>query len=652
MSGSSSWPIVKAEDLVKRARAATGAIELCEVRVDGDLDLGGHTFAGDVTLRRCIFLGRVTVCHARFAGLVRVEDVEFASDLDVRSAMFDSDVEADRVVLAAGAMKAFGNVVVAGDFIAGNVLCPPGKTRPESRAPLSFNSGQFKQSLWLHITADAPLDLIGVSTVGSLTIDAGSSINDRVQGDGAKVGGSLWIRGVTFGGVVTLISVIVTRQCYMASTRFDANVSCNGMTVAGLLIANRLDCRARARFINMSVSHPTDFRRGTFAADVELDGSSFSGDFMASGSVFKGRLLATGVKFGAATHFGACKDREVSNPGWWEDSEPPHWTQGAHFDSDACFADTTFQTSANFGGAAPPIDANEEGLPEWDGDGARCAGLLSFVGCQFGGALELDFLAASHLSLDWCTVPRRLSLEHVVGLAHLSVTRTTTDHIAFPPTLTPEHPSTIATVDLEGSTFTTADGDVEAVMAKLPFEWPAAIHTLEQAVRSAGDLKRADSLAIKEKHKELQRLRAQHNWVRLVWSRLYWLVARWGLRPYQLLFVLLLPLYGIAIFHAAGAVSRPPSALTPSAAGGTTTTTAVHLNVGDAAIESFDQFLPIDLARSNGNTPAGKSVPLTPLSHPKIPADLYATILNVAGWLLVPLGVAVIAGALRRQTKA
>jgi hypothetical protein len=57
---------------------------------------------------------------------------------------------------------------------------------------------------------------------------------------------------------------------------------------------------------------------------------------------------------------------------------------------------------------------------------------------------------------------------------------------------------------------------------------------------------------------------------------------------------------------------------------------------------SVHQFLPVDIPSGTDWKPTGKRVMYV------IPVHLFASILKIAGWIFVPLGVAAVTGLLRR----
>lgn len=630
---------IRAATIHRLLSTVVGHVDVADVIVTGDLNLEGQDFRGRLTLKRCIFTGRVNVKYAHFHDAVVLCDVTFGGDLDAESARFESDVRADHVVLSAPAIKMFGNIVVDGDFTARRIKC---NGTLDTHRPLSFNSARFRQSFEIGGDIDSGIDAISVSVETGFTINPKSAIKGPVELDTIRVGGTLWLIGVTFGDQVKLTSALIGNQCYLTDSKFAKGLSCIGATISGHLLADNLQCSGRVRLVNMTIVRSTLMRHGNFGQRVDLDGTEFRGDVIVSASVFDGVLHAQGVTF-AGARFGSSPDRNIMDP-----DVDQHWTSGAlsipgaRFNDGATFIDTTWNTTASFADATFAA-SGPECIARIDADGVIYGKGLRFAGCEFRGELALGHLTTQVLDLDWCTLSRLLDVSSVSDLSVIGITRSAVDRVDFP-----ARARDLVAVRLEGTSFKTATGDCKTIMDLLPAAEPDAVHTLEQAVRATGNTKLADTLAICEKRKERDRLRKAGSWARWVSSWTYRIVANWGIKPWQLLLVLLLPLLGMSVFHGGGAVSVPTA--TSSAGGSAATETPVNLSLGDAALVSLDEFLPVDLARSKKYTPTHANERVIPGLSWHFPADAWATLLNVVGWLMVPLGVAVVSGMLRRST--
>jgi hypothetical protein len=629
---------IKAATVHRLLSTVIGDVDVADVIVAGDLNLEGQDFAGRVTLKRCIFTGRVNLRYAHFHDVVELDDVTFGGDLDAESARFESDVRADGISLSAPAIKMFGNIVVSGDFIARRIKC---NGVLNVNRPLSFNSARFQQSFEIGGEIDSGLDAISATVETGFTINQRSTIKGPVELDTIRVGGTLWLVDVTFGDRVKLTSALVGNQCYLTGSKFGKDLSCIGATISGHLLADKVDCAGRVRLVNMTIVRSTLIRHGSFGQRVDLDGTEFRGDIIVSASVFNEVLHVQGVTF-AGARFGSSPDRNIMDPDVDHHSTSGATSiPGATFNDGATFIDTTWNTAASFADATF-AGSVPECVAHIDDDGVVYGKGLRFAGCEFRGELALGHLTAQVLNLDWCTLARLLDVSSVSSLRVLGITRSAVDRVDFP-----GQARDLVGVRLDGASFKTATGDCKGIMDLLPAAEPDAIHTLEQAVRASGNTKLADTLAICEKRKERDRLWRAGSRARWALSWIYRVVANWGIKPWQLLLVLLLPLMGTSVFHGAGAVSVPSVS---SSVGSTAAPTPTTIGLGDAALVSLDEFLPVDLARSKQYTPTHASERVVPGLPWRFPADGWATLLNVVGWLMVPLGVAVVSGMLRRST--
>jgi len=161
---------------------------------------------------------------------------------------------------------------------------------------------------------------------------------------------------------------------------------------------------------------------------------------------------------------------------------------------------------------------------------------------------------------------------------------------------------------------------------------------LEKTFRVLGEDKAADLVYLERMRVEGNQLKAGHDFLRWLMDRIYRWGANYGVRPIRLaVFALLVIGFGVTVFQCPQAVHAK--------AGSSATDCAVTddrgLSAADATRFSLRMFLPVD-------------IPLLSSCEPTEKRDLglkysdWATALRLAGWILVPIGVASLAGLLRR----
>lgn len=193
---------------------------------------------------------------------------------------------------------------------------------------------------------------------------------------------------------------------------------------------------------------------------------------------------------------------------------------------------------------------------------------------------------------------------------------------------------------------------------------------LEAALRSAGNDRDADKVYLERRKRHRKKKWRDSTW-KMAWLAdviFFWGLARYGIRPWRLLgMAIVLLTVGIFIFSQPGAVElkkdAKPSAVQASRSGDPpaeagnaarndseprpaqtskpatnelkTAVPEVPFSRTQSFFFALHQFLPID-------------VPIGSEWVPSLRTEYYASILKVAGAILVPLGIAILTGLLRR----
>jgi len=203
----------------------------------------------------------------------------------------------------------------------------------------------------------------------------------------------------------------------------------------------------------------------------------------------------------------------------------------------------------------------------------------------------------------------------------------------------------VAPVDLRGFTYERIYADLSGLCHRLTRFDRQPYSQLETSLRKVGDDRRAHHVYLERRRverKEKFRSGRIDLWL-LDW--LYKLVARYGVRPYQLpVFALGLILFGAFLFSQPGALEpkNPPKF-------------PVEAGFWDGLAVSVHYFLPMDTPVGADLVPVAARIPMPTGIAKRVPTFLfwlpptwYAAIFRVAGTILVGVGVAASAGLLRR----
>ena len=150
--------------------------------------------------------------------------------------------------------------------------------------------------------------------------------------------------------------------------------------------------------------------------------------------------------------------------------------------------------------------------------------------------------------------------------------------------------------------------------------------------RRAGKDKLADDVYYEQKCRESAQktLRTPGAWLL---DRFLWLFTGYGVRLYRLIvFIALILLVGTIIFQFEGAV-EPRLDMQPPP----------HLPYWEAFWVSLNTFLPVEIPSGANWIPSSKIIGFLGIKF-----TTFATLLKLAGWILVPVGIAGISGILKR----
>ena len=213
-------------------------------------------------------------------------------------------------------------------------------------------------------------------------------------------------------------------------------------------------------------------------------------------------------------------------------------------------------------------------------------------------------------------------------------------------------------LDLTGLTYDRIQVDWQGLLIKadgksrITFDLQS-YNQLEKTFRLIGKDREADRIYLERCRVERREKWNRGKGVRKVgWvgSALYGAIANYGVRPVRLaIYSFVLVVVGAIVFSQPGAVkpskeetseTHQQSALFPANTSEAPQPAKLSL-LGGLAV-SVHQFLPVDIPSGTGWKPSGKRFIYV------IPSHAYASLLKIAGWIFVPLGVAAVTGVLRR----
>jgi hypothetical protein len=403
-------------------------------------------------------------------------------------------------------------------------------------------------------------------------------------------------------------------------------------------------CRREVRFFGCQIRgsahfHPAGKAGVSFEADVDFTGLTCGRDLIIEGVTFSGGADFSQIKVDGSVRF------------------HPHGGSQTVIKGDATFSFARFGSGADFWevafrGATRFHGTSIEGGIQFDG--VRCDQSLSFdlatikgvtrlIRCQFKGHVsaiqaQIDTLCLHDLRLGALGTDRGEELARALAGLPVVARRKVSKALGRLGASVFE-----ATVDLRGCRYSHVVGDCRSLLDRQePYDEGAYRHA-EETIRSDGDAATADAiLYARLVRTQERRWKSPIRWPAASMWAMYWLCARYGVRPYYRLGACML---GLVIVG--GFLFSQPGALQPVAepSGGS----LVHQAPWVVGFEmSAKQFLPIELPLAAGAYPSVKPISLPWVGEIALTYNEYATGERLAGWILIPLTIASLAGVLHR----
>lgn len=604
-------------------------------RIDGGL-LCINPFVADQP--PTVFEGNANFSNAAIKGVAFFSGVRFAQTANFVQCRIDGNAsfQGDSTVHRPGAVFEGDAVFASAHF----------------RGSLDLRGVQFKKDASFNqVTVDGNLNCNGEGQERA-TLFEGSAL--FVQ---ARIVGQADFRETAFSqdtnfALATFGSLVIFRP--------ESERATQGALFAGKAAFSQTHFAAAVEFNGAVFKQPADFSLARFdgpasftkSSGADSSATAFEGGANFSAARFK-NLYMNGASFGADASFDGAVVEEYSN---WERSRfagtcsfnSAHFLRAASFKyvkfvGDVTFSTARFEGDALFTNAAFGPEQAPENKHEASFGGAHFAGVADLLGATFYGNADFYAVSASGLArFEYCTFCRKASFnEATVTSLHFSTEEEASARPQFQ-----------SDVNLVGCSYQHLTGDLRKLVARLePYDrQPYA--QLEKVLRAAGRAWDADKIYLEGRHRERRLKWKRGDFAGWFISLVYWAGANYGVRPIQLvIFAAALLTLGTLYFSSAGTV-REDKPVNRSG-----TAPRGRLSNFEAFGVSLHQFLPVQVPLGSRWVPIeqpavvalpgiSKSLP-PPLSIPSFFATFF---LRLAGWILVPLGVAALTGLLRTKT--
>jgi len=567
----------------------------------------GSVFHGEADFNGCRFDGQVTFCGVTFVG----------------EAIFGGCTFRETALFCGGAEQDYPGTLFSSEttFIS---------ARFESQA--AFQGAVFKKSVSFNLTKFEGFAYF--NNVPNRSVPS-TAFEGKVDFGIAHFSGQANFQGVTFGDSVSFNSSVIK-----GAANFGIQLkAAAGCTFVGPADFVKLNCENASDFRGAVFHQKADFRNAKFAESAEFTGETsyglppaiFHGPALFANAVFAGVADFRQVVFGARASFaGARMEQDALFCGLGSPLD-----DGARFADEAQFSLTRIEGTANFRKVTFMKAA-------------------SFTGASVNGPALFEaavFRATASFSL--CELRGVANFSRTEFLGDLNLNEATIRVLLFSaPVGSSDHSGQFKSkVDLRGCTYYRIEVDQHELLGHInPYDRQPFVQ-LEKTARGAGDDADANAIYLFRRRTERRRQWERREIGPWLFSSVYQLLANYGVKPYRLIVVpVVLLTLGLFIFSRPQAVrladQNRVSEAKVTAPGQANRERDEFSSWGLATRLSLRMFLPVELPLASDWEPSNRRI------IGSLRASDFAALLKIAGWILVPLGIAALTGLLRTKPSA
>ena len=409
-----------------------------------------------------------------------------------------------------------------------------------------------------------------------------------------NVEGEVTIQRTKIRGPIDWSYAAFKRVLNLENSIFETDVTFTTVTVEKDIFLDGATFCEKAKFSNITVMGVFYSQSTTFRKDVIFTDGTFKKRIKFSKSTFEGAANFVSARTGINAVFTRAEFKQRAS------------FNSAQIEGSAFFNPATFEGDANFGST-------------------RIGSNAVFTRAEF----------KQHAYFDSAQIERESHFEETVFANDVSFQDTSLKTVFFGEPNVQFHEK----IDLRGCIYDRIQpiSFWEQLMEHLgPYD-RQPFTQLEEIFRRAGKDKLADDVYYMRKRRESAQktIRKPGAWVL---DRFLWLLTGYGVRLYRLLLAIVpILIIGTFFFHLEGAVTldiQPHSMMSSQ----------VTLPWCEAFWVSLNTFLPIEIPSGADWKPSSQIIPVLGIKF-----TTFATMLDLSGWILVPVGVAGIAGLLKRS---
>lgn len=488
-------------------------------------------------------------------------------------------------------------------------------------------------------------------------------------GDVSSFAGSVFKKDALFAKAQFSGNAFFSSEQHLSPAVFEGEADFKSAHIGGEASFRGVHFNGKANFVNADIVGDAHFNGivkdrlypTVFEDEVNFRGAHICGQAGFCATTFKRTAMFGSVTIDAGIFFGCKNGQGAVLP-------------AAKFEGEAVFSGLRVELIADFRGVTFQNLTFQQ---------AKINGTTVFVEAVFGGEADLSFThfngnvsfndASFHGAADFSvSVFSGLALfTSAVFTSKVSFCETSFRVVRFSLNGCVDSARQFqGAVDLCGCTYDRIQAEWQSLTANLYTYDRQPYVQLEKVLRTIGSDEEANCVYLDQRQKERKNKWKARKWMSWLGSVLYWRLARYGVRPMRLIsFSLVALIAGTLFFSQMGAVVLkdervfkqlniglfPLRGTAVAKEEAEPHARSIQLGAWDAFAVSLHQFLPIEVPMGSkwipSDTPIAMKIFKSNCSLPfTVRPTTFATfVLKLAGWILVPFGVAVLTGVLRAK---
>lgn len=566
-------------------------VEIINAVIEGPLILKSSIVNSEVTIQRTKIRGTVDCSYATFKQVLSIMNSIFENDAIFTEAVVEKDIFLDKVTFM-GKVK-FSDFKVKGVFYSRST---------SFKKDAIFDGATFDKRIEFDKSVFEGNAIFTDTRIGAAAHFTEAKFKQKTSFDSSQIQGIAFFGSAIFEKEASF-GLMRIGSADFTETKFGQQTNFTSSQIRGEALFQSAIFEGEARFVFMQVGGSASFIEAEFKQQINFYGSQIQGEALFIKVIFKKEAIFEVVRFGGTAAFSEAKFKQKTSFASSQIQGTALFNSAifekeanfflVHIGSSATFSEAEFKQQANFASSRIEGDAIFN-LTIFDKDVIfhnASFREINFVFAQFDEKTKIDLRNWIYDCINPISFWEQL-MEHL-----------------YP-------------------------------YDRQPF------NQLEETFRRAGMNELANDVYYMRKRLESDQ-KTLLNPIAWATDRFLWLVTGYGVRLSRLLVtIFLILMVGTLIFHIEGAVEPKFDIQIVSQA---TNSGRLPLTYGEAFWVSLNTFLPIEIPSGADWKPTSQIMGIqTWWGFLGVKFTTFATLLKLAGWIFVPVGIASISGILRR----